>query len=110
MNNNQNNPLQKFIDYFFAINPYEYALLADLIATLFAIPLTNPQRGSLGNWLESIGQQLLAIQSQINAQSNVINSNSINSIIEAIKNLNFKFEYLEEMINYLKGEEKNERK
>lgn len=98
----EKNPLNEFINYFFSINPYELGIVANILGTLLAIPLTFNQQNTLGNFLELVGQQILLIQAQNTLLSPMtINQLNLNQIL---KELNFKFEYLEDLIIYLKGE------
>ncbi len=76
------------------------SVIANIISTLMAIPLTLNQQNTLGNFLELMGQQILLIQ----AQGSLLAPQNINQtqINEILKNINFKFEYIEEVIIYLK--------
>ncbi|MBQ9124224.1 MAG: hypothetical protein IJY14_00900 [Acholeplasmatales bacterium] len=93
----EKNPIQNFVNYFFSLSPYEFSILANLIGIFLTIPLDVNQQNSLGNFFELIGQQILTIQAQ---NYNINDSININ-FNEILKQINFKFEYLEELINYL---------
>ena len=95
------NPVDNFIDYFFSLSPYELAFIANILGTVFSIPLDVNQQNTLGNFFELIGQQILLIQAQgSNLLPNSVNQIDFNNILRQI---NFKFEYLEELIDYLKN-------
>lgn len=93
----EKNPIQNFVNYFFSLSPYEFSILANLIGIFLTIPLDVNQQNSLGNFFELIGQQILTIQAQ---NYNINDSINLN-FNEILKQINFKFEYLEELINYL---------
>ena len=93
----EKNPIKDFIDYFFSLNQYEFSILANLIGIFLTIPLDVNQQNSLGNFFELIGQQILTIQAQ---NYNINDSININ-FNEILKQINFKFEYLEELVNYI---------
>lgn len=93
----EKNPIQVFIDYFFSLGAYELAFLANILGTILTIPINNNQQNTLGNFIELIGQQILLIQ----AQSYNLNQNTNININEMLKQINFKFEYLEDLINYV---------
>lgn len=93
----EKNPIQNFVNYFFSLNPYELAFLANLIGTFLTIPINSNQQNTLGNFFELIGQQILMIQ----AQNSTLNETPNINFNEMLKQINFKFEYLEELINYL---------
>lgn len=95
------NPISVFVDYLFSINPYELSLLANILGIILTIPLNANQQNTIGNFFELIGQQILTIQAQNANLSPNQNSNiDINSLFQQI---NFKFEYLEDMIEYIKN-------
>ena len=96
----KDNPINNFINYFFSLNPYELTLIGNILGIIIAKPLTLNQQNTLGNFLELIGQQILTIQAQgSNLAPNFINTIDFNHLLNE---LNFKFEYLEELIAYLK--------
>lgn len=95
------NPISIFVDYLFSINPYELSLLANILGIILTIPLNANQQNTLGNFFELIGQQILTIQAQnANLSPNQSSNIDINSLLQQI---NFKFEYLEDMIQYIKN-------
>lgn len=95
------NPITLFVDYLFSINPYELSLIANILGMILTVPLNANQQNTLGNFFELIGQQILTIQAQNANLSPNQNSNiDINSLLQQI---NFKFEYLEDMIEYIKN-------
>ncbi len=94
------NPISVFVDYLFSINPYELSLLANILGIILTIPLTANQQNTIGNFFELIGQQILTIQAQnANLSPNQSSDIDINSLLQQI---NFKFEYLEDMLEYIK--------
>ena len=96
----KDNPINNFINYFFSLNPYELTLIGNILGIIIAKPLTLNQQNTLGNFLELIGQQILTIQAQgSNLAPNFINTIDFNHLLNEF---NFKFEYLEELIAYLK--------
>lgn len=89
------------IDYFFSLNSIEFSLLANVIGYLIALPLTSNEQNSIGNWFELIGQQILTIQAQNQlTSSGNISRLELNNILDSI---NFKFEYIEELLTYIKN-------
>lgn len=96
-----NNPIDNFKNYFFSINPYELSLLANIIGISLSLCLNSNQQNTLGNFIELIGQQILAIQAQNQNLSSDLNT-SVN-LNDVLKQMDFKFEYIEELISYLKN-------
>lgn len=100
MNNNTNNPINILKKYFFSLNPYEFSILANVLGSIISLFLSSNEKNSLGNWFELLGQQILTIQAQaITTNNNNISSEKLNDILNS---LNFKIEYLEDLINYIK--------
>lgn len=99
------NPINFFVDYLFSINPYELSLLANILGIILTMPLNANQQNTLGNFFELIGQQILTIQAQnANLTPNQNSEIDINKLFEQI---NFKFEYLEDMLEYIKNKNYN---
>lgn len=69
---NYSKPLDEFLDTDFkafsqlllSIPPLEFGLLSGIIGTLISSVLSSSELNSLGNFLEAIGQVMLAIQAQ----------------------------------------------
>lgn len=100
MNSDSNNPLTLFKSYFFNLKPYEFALLANVLGILLCNYLDSNEQNSFGNWLELLGQEILTVQAQgVTLSPGSVNYNTLNQILEQ---LNFRFEYIEDLLNYLK--------
>ena len=78
-------------------------MLANIIGIVSTLCLNSNQQNTLGNFFELIGQQILTIQAQTQNLTPIQNSNSIDQIDSLLKQINFKYEYLEDLINYLKN-------
>lgn len=107
MSQNQN-PFDDFVnvdyaslsDWIFSFTGTEYAIVGALLGILIASPLNINQQNSIGNFLELIGQTILAI----NAQE--INRRTKNSSGVGYQNTNqdiiFRLHKLEEELNKMK--------
>ena len=91
------------------LNPYEFALSGVIAAFIIAQPLNANQQNSIGNYLEEVGQILLAIAAQkITASQAKNNKNNIDDNFDEINNgnnnnYNSEIEYLRNEIERLKS-------
>ena len=90
------NPIKKFKDYFFSLSGIEYVILADVIGILLSLPLNSDEAITFGNFLNTASEQLITIGAQ-----NVFlgpKKVSIEMLDDILKNINFKFDYFEELL------------
>lgn len=70
-----------FLSYILTLSPNELSLLALGLGYLFSINLDTNQKNSLGNFLELIGQLMLAVS----AQEMVFNTHHLQQQIDQLK-------------------------
>lgn len=83
-------------DFLFSLSGFEYGVIGALLGLLISTKLTINQQNSIGNFLELVGQTLLAIASQDYNRMSNNNSQTINQDI--LKRLHI----LEEELNKIK--------
>ena len=92
------------------LNPYEFSLSGVIAAFIIAQPLNANQQNSIGNYLEEVGQILLAIAAQkITVSQAKNNKNNIDDNFDEINNgnnnnYNSEIEYLRNEIEKIKRE------
>lgn len=59
-----NQDFNSFSNWLFSLNPYEFSLIATVIAFAISPALTINQQNSLGNFFELLGQAILTINAQ----------------------------------------------
>lgn len=88
------------------LNPYEFALSGVIAAFIIAQPLNANQQNSIGNYLEEVGQILLAIAAQkITSSQAKNNKNNIDDNFDEFGNGNNNNNYnYNSEIEYLRNE------